>query len=91
MRGPCIVLAVVYIAQPGLCHAQTMRVGKTAVVFATLDEGRRILGTPDDFLQRMSPFDRAARMKTGRQVSEAEFLQHVRESVLSWNDGENRR
>ena len=74
MRTPFMGFAVLFVAQAGFCHAQTMLVGKTAVVFATVDEGRRILGTPDDFVQRMSPFDRAARLKTARQVSQAEFV-----------------
>src|SRR5215813_1939283 len=45
-----------------------------AVRFASVDEGAEILGRKDDFIQHLSAFDRAARMKTDRSVSEDEFL-----------------
>ena len=38
--------------------------------FATADQGRRQLTTVDEFVRRLSPFDRAARLKTDRDVSE---------------------
>ena len=42
--------------------------------FATVPEARKLLSTRDAFVARMSPFDRSARMKTDREVSEAEYL-----------------
>jgi hypothetical protein len=88
MRRLSVVLAIGFIAQAGLSHAQMTLVGRTTVVFATIDEGRQILATRDDFVQRMSAFDRAARMKTARQVPEEEFLKHVRQNVLAWSSAE---
>jgi hypothetical protein len=35
-----------------------------AIRFASVDEGADILGRKDEFIQRLSAFDRAARMKT---------------------------
>jgi len=64
---------------------------KTTVQFATLEEGRAILTSRDDFVQRMSPFDRAARLKTDREVSERDYLDFVGENVLAWNDAEKER
>ena len=40
--------------------------------------------THDDFVARLSPFDRAARLKTDREVSEQEYLQFVGRNVLDW-------
>ena len=40
------------------------------------DEARRILTTRDDFIRALSPFDRAARVKTDKDVSEKEFLRN---------------
>jgi hypothetical protein len=58
----------------------------STITFATLEEGRAILTNRDDFVQRMSPFDRASRLKTDRDVSEAEYLKFVAQNVLAWDD-----
>jgi hypothetical protein len=59
-----------------------------AVRFASVGEGAEILGHKDDFIQRLSAFDRAARMKTDRSISEDEFLKFVEGNVLTWNESE---
>ena len=64
---------------------------RTTVVFATAMEGGAMLATRDEFVQRMSPFDRAARMKTGRDVSADEYLGLVAKNVLVWSDAEVQR
>ena len=61
---------------------------KTTAHFASVAEGREVLGKEDDFVARMSAFDRAARLKTGRPVSEEEYLAFVRENILEWSDTE---
>lgn len=63
----------------------------TTVHFATVEEAKAILGTRDDFIQRLSPFDRAARLKTSRAVGEAEFLQFVTSKVLPWSEAEREK
>ena len=68
----------------------TLREG-TTVAFATREEGRRILTSRDDFVRRMSPFDRAARMKTGEDVTEKDYLEFVGRNVLPWNDAEQKK
>lgn len=77
---------VLFVLLPCLSHAQISLGGKTRISFASADEGRRILMTRDDFIRRLSPFDRSARMKTDRPVSETEFLDHVGESALAWDE-----
>ncbi len=57
-------------------------------MFATVDEGRKILTARDEHVQALSPFDRAARVKTGREVSEAEYLAFVGRNVLDWTEAE---
>ena len=66
-------------------------VGDTTLVFATVAEGRRVLGRRDDFVKQLSPFDRAVRLKTDREVSESEFLLFVRRQVLAWTEPEKDR
>jgi hypothetical protein len=54
--------------------------------FATQAEGQTALSSRDEFVARLSPFDRAARLKTHRDVSEQEYLSFVRASVTAWSD-----
>ncbi len=68
----------------GVCQAQIKLSGDTTITFATADEGRKVLTTRDDFVRALSPFDRAARLKTADEVSEKAFLEFVGRSVLDW-------
>ena len=72
----------------GACQAQTTLSGDTVVIFATADEGRKILTARDDFIRALSPFDRAARMKTDADVSEEAFLEFVGKNVLDWTNAD---
>jgi hypothetical protein len=72
----------------GACQAQIKLSGDTTVTFATADEGRKVLTARDDFVRALSPFDRAARMKTAGEVSEKAFLEFVGRNVLDWTEAE---
>jgi hypothetical protein len=61
------------------------------VVFAPVEQGRELLGRRDDYVRGLSPFDRAARMKTDRVVGEEEFLAYVTEQVAAWTAEEQAR
>ena len=65
--------------------------GKVTVRFADLATANRILGTRDDFIAALTPFERAARMVTNRDVSEREFLEFARTNVLAWTPEETNR
>jgi hypothetical protein len=60
----------------------------TSFEFASVEKGRQALATRDDFVERLSGFDRAGRLKTDRPVSEAEYLRFVETNVLAWTDSE---
>lgn len=62
--------------------------GGTTAHFATQSEGRAILTAKDEFIQRLGPFDRSARMKTDKPVSEDEFLEFVGKNVIDWTQEE---
>ena len=83
-----VVMCGVVLTAMGACQAQVKLSGDTVVTFATVTEGREILTTRDDFIRALSPFDRAARVKTDRAVSEKEFLEFVGGSVLDWTEAE---
>jgi hypothetical protein len=70
---------------PVAAGAETKR---PELVFATAKQGAEVLTTRDDFVTRMSAFDRSARMKTARDVSEREYLDFVAANVLEWTDAE---
>lgn len=75
----------------GLSQAQVNLTTNCTLAFATVEEGQKILTTRDDFIQRLSPFDRSARLKTDKEVSEAEFLKFVSQNVLAWDETEKQR
>lgn len=54
------------------------------ISFASVETGQEILGKDDEFIQRLSPFDRASRLKTDRHVSKAEFVRFAISQVHSW-------
>ena len=59
--------------------------------FASVKEGQEILRTRDGFIRRLSPFDRAARLKTDREVSEPEFLNFVSGEVIAWSGADREK
>src|SRR5688572_12232333 len=83
-----LLITVVWLFTAGVGLAETKLGEETTVVFATVDQGREILTTRDDFVRRLSPFDRQARLKTDRAVTEAEYLAFVGNHVLAWSDDE---
>lgn len=66
-------------------------IGATSVIFASVKQGREILTKKDDFVQRMSPFDRSARLKTKEPVSESAYLGFVGSSILEWKEAETQK
>ena len=65
-----------------------VQLGSAKAHFASQAEGRQILGARDDFVQRLSPFDRSARKKTDKAVSEAELLDFIGKNVVDWTKEE---
>jgi hypothetical protein len=93
VKGLLIMLAISVLAclPTGLIGSAppNVNMGKGCLArFATASEAAEILTRKDDFIQRLSAFDRAARMKTDRTVSAEEFLAFVKASVSSWTDAE---
>ena len=58
------------------------------LVFLPAEKSARILGSEDEFIARMSPFDRSARLKTDRDVSQAEYLRFAASDARDWDDSE---
>lgn len=72
--------------------AQEVKLGDTvAVTFASEPEARTVLTSRDEFIQALSPFDRAARLKSAQAVPESEFLEFVGRSAREWSPSERER
>ena len=84
MAGLVCLGAAVALAQPETAPS-------ISLLFASPEEGREILRTRDGFIRRLSPFDRAARLKTDREVSETEFLNFVAGKVIEWDRADRER
>lgn len=80
-----------YIFGIGLVFGLMGHVYSLELVFASEAEAKLILTTRDEFIVRMSPFDRAARMKTDREISEAKFLEFVGSAAEVWNRREKEK
>jgi hypothetical protein len=77
------VTSVLLLGQTAAATEVELRTG-CAADFASEIEAAQILGQKDDFVERLSPFDRAARLKTEQPVSEEKFLGFVKSNVQPW-------
>ncbi len=84
-------IAFVLMMAPLTLMAQVSLDEGVTISFASVEEGKQILTKRDDFIARMSPFDRASRMKTDQEVSEIQFLDFVGKEILEWNDSEKQK
>lgn len=58
----------------------------TVVSFATVEQGSAALTRRDRFIASQSRFDRQARLKTDREVTEDDLLKFVAGEVVAWNE-----
>lgn len=56
--------------------------------FATLEEGRGKISTPDVYSDRLSPYELKAKIRTMRDVTSADYLHNCRKFVRSWTPEE---
>jgi hypothetical protein len=61
------------------------------IELASIEKARAVLGERDDFVARLSPFDRAARLKSADEVSEGEYLAFARAAAREWPNDERAR
>src|SRR6266849_469080 len=63
----------------------------SAYGFATLAEGRAILGARDEYVRATSALERSAQLRTGDKVDEGRFMQFMQGTVLDWTEEERRQ
>jgi hypothetical protein len=60
----------------------------TTFEFATAEQGRAIIAARDEYIQRLSPLERALKAKSETSVSEEDFLKLLAGAVLPWSDAD---
>lgn len=55
---------------------------------ATVERGRDLLASTDDFLRNLSPFDRSARLRTNGPVAPEQFTTFISQQVRPWSERE---
>lgn len=88
IKSPALLLFAAVLLLSPLSLAEVRLNEPTTVTFASVEQGQEVLGARDEFVQRLSPFDRATRLKTDSAVSEKEFLGFVKGSVRAWGNQE---
>jgi hypothetical protein len=75
----------------GTAAAQPAAPGRAPeFVFATIAEGRAVLGARDDYVQANSPLERSAKLNTAEPVSEERFRQHMQNAVQDWTPAQQK-
>ncbi len=74
----------VCIISLGLCTSAWAVDRKPVFIFASEEEGKTVLTARDDFIDNMSPLDRAVRMRSEKPVPVDEFLKFVGNNVVAW-------
>lgn len=62
--------------------------GARELLFLSASDSHPVLSAKDVFLTRLSPFDRAARLKTDQDILEDQFIDFVASSALDWEQRE---
>jgi hypothetical protein len=90
----CAAAAALFLLG-GLSHAaEAIGVGLNAATrlrFASVEEGRAVLGNADAFSAALSAFDRSARTNVAHRVSAEAFLRFASDQAQGWSDAEMRR
>jgi hypothetical protein len=61
------------------------------IELASIEQARAVLGMRDEFVGELSPFDRAARVRSAGDVAEAEYLAFAAAAAREWSNDERVR
>lgn len=92
----CVLLAIFApLASAQIASPATAAHGELppepVVLFASREQGGAIMTIRDDYVSRMSRFDRMLRLKSTQPVSEQAYLDFVAANVLEWTDADKLR
>lgn len=72
-------------------EAAPLHVAGIDFVFASPEQGRAILTARDDYVDRLSPFDRQSRLQRNEAVDEATYLEFISGEVRPWESDAQQR
>lgn len=81
--GSLVLLSL--LGQSARCDEPSIRVAGIDFVFASPEQGRALLTVRDAYVQRLSPFDRQARLQRRTPVDKAAYLEFVSGEVRAWD------
>ncbi len=65
--------------------------GTSTVTFASIEEGRGVLGAEDDFTRALGPLDRQLRMGVTTTIGDGAYRAHVAAQVIAWKETDSAR
>ncbi|MFN0039365.1 MAG: DUF4157 domain-containing protein [Burkholderiales bacterium] len=93
-RMICVGIAALFqvaaYAQPS-APAEVALTSSVRVAFAGIVEGRRLAQVTDEYSQRTGALERQLKVRTARELSEADFLNELAADVRAWSDEERER
>ena len=92
-RWCTLCAAGLFLAAAGaFCSAQEPRSvrldEKTTLTFASVEQGREVIGTRDGFIERLGELEIQLRMDSAIPVSKKDFLASLQAQVRQWGDDE---
>jgi hypothetical protein len=90
MKNPVLICLCTVLVSSISSAADVQFGAATAIHFASVSEGQKILTAKDEFVRHLSPFDRSSRLKSDKPVSEDEYLAFVGKNVAEWTAEEMR-
>ena len=73
-----------------LLYGQVRLNEHTTVEFATVEQGRMILGAKDVYSEKLSRFDFTAKLRTEKPVTQNDYLSFAADNVVSWTEEEKK-
>jgi len=84
----CVAWLLILVGALEVLASDWIIQGDSRWVLADREKGLQILGTRDEFIRQLSPFDRAARLDSDAPVDEARLLSFIEAQALEWSTAE---
>ena len=85
-RDKCVLIITTIFALAQAKGNAELTLGKACQVhFATVAEARVHLAKRDVYIEGLSPFERAAKIKQARPVSTGQYIEFIQSQALEWD------
>ena len=90
MKKRLLAIFIFLLVVPSL-RAEEKKTPNPNIEYASVEQGKEILGQRDDYVSNLSPFDRQSRLKTDKEVTEKEFVEFAASNVIAWSDADKKK